>query len=331
MKTTSRLQKFLAAAAIAIFASSTTAGAENWRAYTYNTVATVPPNVGLQKMFDTVKEKTKGDLNIDLFLGGTLSINATNITAAVADNIVQIGDDGFFTGNVPIGNVLRLPFLIDTLDQYKTAEEIVRPYFEKAYNNLGVEMIGQYTYAPAVFFSRKPLKSLDDIKGMKIRAASAEQSAVIQKFGGTPVTLGTPEVAQAVDRGVVDGAITVSGTTARIWADVFKYRYQLQMAFTNAPIIANKAAFDKLSPEAQKIVKDAASEAGTWITNTLNSEEDEMTEKLVKEHGFTNTVADEATMERVRKEFPAFWEEWAAKTGPEAQEVLAKVRAAIGK
>ncbi len=52
------------------------------------------------RLIDTVKQQTNGELLINLHLGGSLPIKATNITAAVADNVVQIGDDGFATGTI---------------------------------------------------------------------------------------------------------------------------------------------------------------------------------------------------------------------------------------
>ena len=60
-------------------------------------------------MFDDIKDKTGGQLSVRLNLGGTLPIAATNITQAVSDNVVQLGDDAFFVGSVPVGGVVRLP------------------------------------------------------------------------------------------------------------------------------------------------------------------------------------------------------------------------------
>src|SRR3546814_2741478 len=84
---------------------------ERWRAYTYNAVSTVTAAKGLKAMLDAIQKETDGELSIRLNLGGTIPISATNITQAVADNIVQMGDDAFFLGSVPVGGVVRLPLL----------------------------------------------------------------------------------------------------------------------------------------------------------------------------------------------------------------------------
>jgi TRAP-type C4-dicarboxylate transport system substrate-binding protein len=72
---------------------STSSAAQTWNAYTYNSVATVTAAKGLAELFDEIVKRTKGELTIRLHLGGTLQIKATDITQAVADNIVQMGDD----------------------------------------------------------------------------------------------------------------------------------------------------------------------------------------------------------------------------------------------
>mgnify|MGYP002403178311 CR=1 FL=1 len=325
------LLRSVALLASALVFATTAVAAEKWRAYTYNTTATVTANVGLLNLFEKIKQETNGELEIELFLGGTLQINSADITAAVSDNIVQFGDDAFFTGNVPVGNLVRMPFMINTLDEYKAMEAFVWPHLETAYAEKGVVLLGQYTYAPAVFFSKKEVRSLEDLKGLKIRSASAEQAAIIQRFGGIPVTISTPEVAEAVDRGVIDAAMTVSGTAANIWADTFDYRYQLKVNYTNAPLIASKEAFDKLSPEVQETVRRLTREAGVWITDTLAAQEDEMTQKLVSEHGLVNTIADEATVAKLQANMPSFWEDWAKAQGPEIEALLAEMRAQLGR
>src|SRR5215217_2404099 len=73
--------------------------AEQWRAYTYNAVATVTAVKGLNAMLEALEKETQGALKVRLNLGGTLPIAATNITQAVADNIVQMADDTFFVGS----------------------------------------------------------------------------------------------------------------------------------------------------------------------------------------------------------------------------------------
>src|SRR5579875_2522369 len=114
----------------------------DWSYYSYVPAATLAGARGAHRMIDEVEKATKGDLKIEHHLAGSLPISATNITQAVADGIVQIGDDGFYQGNVPIGGILRLPMLITTPEEFAKAQQVMMPYIERAYAKKGVLVLG---------------------------------------------------------------------------------------------------------------------------------------------------------------------------------------------
>ena len=64
-------------------------------------------------------------------LGGALTIKGTDITTAVGDNVIQIGDDGIQQGNVPITGILRLPMLITNPQEFDKALAVMKPYVDR--------------------------------------------------------------------------------------------------------------------------------------------------------------------------------------------------------
>jgi TRAP-type transport system periplasmic protein len=222
--------------------------AEKWAFYTYGSVATHPAVRGVNQMIEEIAKETKGALSFRLHLGGSLPISTTTITQAVSDGVVTIADDGFFLGNVPIAGVLRLPMLIRTTDEYSKAAAIMEPYVATAFARKGVVVLGEYLFPLQVPFSRKELRALKDIKGQKLRVSSPEQGEFVKRLGGVPVTLGTPEVAPALDRGVVDGVFTASAGGGILWKDLLKYNYRIGVNYFNSVIIVNKDAFERLAP-----------------------------------------------------------------------------------
>src|ERR1035437_7127138 len=165
--------------------------------YVYNPVSTVAAVKGLNTVIEQIEKATGGELSMRLHLRGSLPINTTTITQAVSVYVVQMVDDGYFLGNVPIGGVLRLPLLLRTLADYDKAAAIRNPYLEKAFEKKGLLVLGQYLYPFQVAFSSNKLTSLADIKGQKIRVTSPEQSEFIKRLGGIPVTIGAPQVPSA--------------------------------------------------------------------------------------------------------------------------------------
>lgn len=311
--------------AAATFAARSVAAQVAWHSYTYVPAETQAPARGVARIAEAMKAD---GLTLRAHLGGSLPINASNITQAVADNTVQFGDDGFFQGNVPIGGVTRLPMLMTTADEMAQASAIVLPYLEAAYAKKNIVLLGYYHYPVQSAWSRKKLASLDEFKGSKMRVTSAEQGEFVRRFGGVPITIGAAEVPSALDRGVVDGVFTAASGGGRIWKDLLKYQYGIGPNYFDAVLIANKDAFDKLTAAQQAKLRQLAQQAAQWITAETMKEEDEVTVQL-KAAGMTMTPASARDIAAGSERMAGYWDEWAKSRGPQAVEVLAKIRAAL--
>ena len=303
--------------------------ATTWSAYSYTPAATLAPARGLARISEGIEKASNGALKIRIHLGGSLPIGATDISNALSDNVVQLGDDGLFHGNLPITGLLRLPMLMATPEEFDKAVAVLRPYFEQAYAAKNVVLLGQYYYPLQVAWSRKPLNSLADIKGQKMRVTSLEQSEFVRRLGGTPVTVSPSEVPSALDRGVVDGVFTASSGGGKIWRDLLKYNYRIGPNFFDASIAVNKTALEKLSPAVQTQLRTLVTETTPWITSELAREETEVTKQLGAA-GITVVEAKPSDIQEAAKLMAPFWGEWAQQRGADAVAALAKVRAALG-
>ena len=325
--------KQIAAASLfvaSLVASTVAQAATTWEAYVYNPVATVPSVKAVQRFIDEVKEKTNGELLINLHLGGSLPIKADGITAAVGDSVIQFGDDGFATGTIPITGMLRLPLLLQTYGELAKAMDIIFPNLQAAYAKRGIVMLGQYTYPFQVLWGKKKIASLADIKGMKLRVTSVEQGEFIRRFGGVPLTMGTPDVAAALDRGVVEGVLTASSGGGLTWHDLVKYRFSFPTSYVNSSFVVNKEAFDALPAATQKIVREAGAAQAKWALDEMQRVEDEVTAQFAKE-GLILTAPTPAEITEATEKLRSYWDDWAKAKGPEASAILAKIRAAVGR
>jgi TRAP-type C4-dicarboxylate transport system substrate-binding protein len=114
-----------------------------------------------------------------------------------------------------------------------------------------------------VLMGSKPVKTLEDLKGIKIRAVG-QMSDIIKALGGVPVPLGMPDVYDALRRGVIDG-VTVDLSTLKYWkfAEVIKFvtaDWQLGNGYTFY-FVMNKNKWNALAPDIQKIFTEVANEA----------------------------------------------------------------------
>ena len=302
---------------------------EQWNFYMHQSAPNFATSRGAKLFTEEVEKATKGELKIRLHLAGTLQINAANITQAVGENVVQIGDDLFNSGNIPVAGILRLPMLIQSYDDFAKADAVLKPYLEKSFAQKGSTLLASYTYPMQFIWGSKKIASLDDIKGMKLRVAQPEQGELVRRFGGVSITMSAPEVPSALDRGVVDGVFT-AGVGAVLWKDLLKFGYVLIVNINNSYFIANTDAYRKLSPQLQTQLRKAAEDAARWDQDTLKTEEAD-SGQVLKAAGYTFTEARPEEIVRAVDAVKPYWDDWAKARGPEIVEALGKVRAALGR
>ena len=238
------------ASILGLGASDRASAAETWTFYMHQSAPNFATSRGAKLFTEEIEKATNGELKVRLHLSGTLQISASNITQAVGENVVQLGDDLFNSGNIPVAGIPRLPMLVQSYEDFTKTAAVLQPYLEKAFAQKGSTLLSAYTYPPQVIWGRKKLTALTDISGMKLRVAAPEQGEFVRRFGGTSITMSAPEVPSALDRGVVDGIFT-AGVGAVLWKDLLKYGYHLVINVNNSYYIANTEAFNKLSPDLQ--------------------------------------------------------------------------------
>lgn len=144
---------------------------------------------------------------------------------------VQIGmasrDDPFFEGIDLIGAAADMPTLRKVVDAYR------EPFDKRLQEKFNAKALTLWPFGPQVFFCNQPLKSVDDLRGLKVRSFTPSMSAMLESFGATPVTLQFSEVYPALQRGVASCGVTSpsSGNTGN-WPEVTTH--YLPMAVSGA-------------------------------------------------------------------------------------------------
>jgi TRAP-type C4-dicarboxylate transport system substrate-binding protein len=328
--TKSKLGAVFCASFFFAIASCCVASAEtNWTFYMHQSAPNFATSRGAKLFTEEIAKATNGEFKVRLHLSGTLQIAANNITQAVGENVVNMGDDLFNSGNVPMAGIPRLPMLIQSYEDFEKSKAVLEPYINKAFAQKGSTVLGAYSYPMQVIWGKKKLESLNDVKGLKLRVAAPEQGEFVRRFGGTSITMSAPEVPAALDRGVVDGIFT-AGVGAVLWKDLLKYGYHLVVNVNNSYYIANTEAYNKLTPELQGKLKEAVAKAARWNQDTMKQEEAESVQTLGA-MGYVMTKAPPEEIARATDTMKPYWDEWAKTRGPDVVEALGKVRAALGR
>ncbi len=120
------------------------------------------------------------------------------------------------------------------------------------------QVLALWTNDRAVLMTRnKPVRTLEDLQGMKIRTPSKLQGEIIKALGATPVAMPVTRMYNALKTGVVDGLMVASSVIKSFKiGEVARYYTVGPFAHTAFFLVMNKRAYDKLTPEQRKVVDD---------------------------------------------------------------------------
>lgn len=330
MKTTTILKAGMTVAALSMTMMPSKTLADLWKGYSFLSSATHPAYTSLERFAADLEKLSDGEIIPRVNVGGSLPITGSAITTSVADGIITFADDGFYTGNLPIAELAKLPMLVDNQQEFDAMMEVVYPKIAEELEAKGVVLLAAYNFPMQTFWGVDEFNSLEDLRGMKLRVGSPPIAEFAQRFGAVPMTLSTADVAPALERSVVSGIVTASAGGGRIWGDMLRSNYRLPLNYDLMLMIANKNAFDKLLPDVQDAVREAAKQRAKALTAELAALEESVTEELV-EKGLAVTRPDDSEIAEARDAIESYWLEWAKAEGTDAEALLSDVRAKLGK
>ncbi len=209
-----------------------------------------------------------GKLKITIHAGASL-FKAPEIKRAVQGNQAQIGE--ILLVNFENENALYgadgVPFLAasyaDGLKLWKAQKPFIAALLEKQ----GMAVLFAVPWPPQGIYSKKPLNSIADMKGLKWRAYSPATAKIAELVGAQPVTIQAAELSQAMATGVIDSYISsgATGFDSKTYEHI-KNWYDTQAWLPKNAVIVNKKAWDALDKATQDAVGKAAAnaEAAGW-------------------------------------------------------------------
>lgn len=210
-----------------------------------------------------LEKRSKGQVRTDLLSIPELGLTGFELVRVIKAGLVDAADmlPTYVAGDVPIIEAVDLPGLYPNLDTAIKAHEKFIPAFQKYQDKMGGIVLGIYLWPHQVIWSRKPIRSLDDMKGMKVRVYGTAQTEYLKALGAVPVSVAFAEVYTALERGTVDAAITgtYSGYALK-WYEVSKYMVEMNLGPVTGLLIVSKRSWDKASPELQATLRQMGKE-----------------------------------------------------------------------
>jgi TRAP-type transport system periplasmic protein len=210
-----------------------------------------------------VEEQSKGRLKITIYPGGVLGKPADH-WEMVKEGITDIGwgTHNYTAGRFPLTSVGDLPFMFKTSKGGSRALwDLYVKHLQKEHE--GVKVLWLFTTTTFhVFTTKKPVKTLEDLPGLKIRTAGGQVAATVKQLGAIPVTMAAPESYNALERGVVDGTVFPWEVMVSFkLAEVIKQATVVNLGASTFFVTMNLKKYESLPPDLRKVLDNLS---GAW-------------------------------------------------------------------
>jgi len=222
------------------------------------------PCVQMERWKKEVEKRTNGKVAINTFPGGTL-LGAKNMMDGVIAGTADIGMvvTAYQPGRFMVTNATSLPLdfpnavvasltLWDFYKKYQPAE------FSK------VKVLTMFANAPAQIYAKVPVRNLNDLKGLQLRA-SGGVSQVLKALGAAPVGMPQSETPEALQKGVVKGAVSSLETLKDFkYAEICKYVTILNGPIYPFAVVMNMNSWNKLPKDVQAVFDELGPQQSVW-------------------------------------------------------------------
>ena len=288
---------------------------------------------GVKPFVDAVNSKAKGLLEIEVFFSGALGKAPAQQPQLVRDGVADIAFivPGYTAEQFPDNAVIELPGLFR--DQQEASLAYTRMIAANALR--GYEdfiVITAFTVEPHSIHTRRPIASLDDLKGLKIRVNNPTEAATFEKLGMRAIVMPVNQIADAIGSGEIDGAALPPAMLAEFGLGrLATYHYMIHADAPSLALVMSRSKFASLPPQAQDIIR---KHSGEWSVAQSNAFFEEINAKSMqqllsepKRHVIFPSQADRI---RIDVAFGEVIDEWVAKR-PHNRSLLNMVRSEIGK
>src|SRR5436190_2375991 len=266
---------------------------------------------------------TGGKLKITVHNNASL-FKATEIKRAVQSGQAQIGEIllSNYSNEDPIYGVDSVPFLATSFSDAEKLWKASRKTIEDHFAKQGLKVLYAVPWPPQGIYSNKPLNTIADMKGLKMRTYNPATSRIAELAGAQPVTIQAAELAQAMATGAVNANMTsaATGYDSKSWEQV-KYFYDAQAWIPKNVVFVNQKAFDALDKAQQDAVLKAAAAAESrgW---KLSEEKAKWYLDQLKRNGMTVAPPSPTFTADLKKVGETMTSEWVKQAGTAGQAIV---------
>lgn len=286
------------------------------RLHTFNSPKSIAVRQFLQPWAAEVEERSGGRVRIEVFPAMQLGGKPSDLYGQARDGVVDLvwTLPGYSPGRFPLTEVFELPFVCG--DAEATSQALThyhRKWLREEYAD--TQPLVFHTSAPGhIHTADKPIRMLEDLRGVKVRAPSRASAETLKALGATPVGMPVPRVYEALSRGVVEGT-WIPWTIMRPFRlhEVTKYHTEVSLSCVLFLLTMNKARYDGLPAEIRGIIDETTGMNLAKRLGRLWQGDESPGRAIALKRGHTILSLTEAERERWREVTQPVIESWVAR------------------
>ena len=268
----------------------------------------------MAKAIEEINAKAEG-IHITGYYDSTLG-GSQDLVEGIQEGMVDFITEGpaQFGSWIPKAAQVEAPFLWQSVEHMTTTmngeylEEMDKLFTEK----VGVHILGTLYYGTRQLTTKKPVKTLDDLKGMKVRVPETDLYVkMVQSWGAAATPMNINELYMALQTGTVDGQENPLPTfEAQKFYEVVKNITLTNHIICPSMMFVNLDTWNSLSKKDQEVVQAAVKNAIEWENQAVLDAEKELQDKMTKEYGCTVITPDDSIREATIPAIKPLIEDW---------------------
>ncbi|WP_302821259.1 TRAP transporter substrate-binding protein DctP [Fusobacterium ulcerans] len=239
---------------------------------------------GANKIAEEVETATNGKIKIEVYAGGSLGGERDTIELAMGNNLdIAIAANSVLTNFIPEMGILDQPYLWTNSDEAHAAVDgHVGDLVKREALKQGLHIIGFMESGYRNTFSTKPIKSMEDFKGVTIRTMENKyHQAAFESFGAMPIAMSYNDVFTALQQKTIDAAENATANClASGYYEVTKFITNSQHAYVYMILCMSDTAWKKIPEDLQQPFLDAVQKGVIAQRQYLVDANNEATEEL---------------------------------------------------
>lgn len=279
---------------------------------------------GAVNFAELVEEYTDGDIQITVHSGGSLGFKGEELLKAVKDASVPMSDIlmGVVSGSEEIFGLSTYPRMVHSYEEARELYEAALPYYQEACEKWNQKLLYAAPWPPSGLFTQDPVRSMQDMEGLKTRTYDKNGAQFLRKAGGSPQSMPWGEVYSALNTGLIDSVLTsaTSGKDIKIW-ETLDYFTELNFAYPLNMVTINLDYWNSMSQEQQQAVLKAAEETekAQWEASR-QSHKDSM--QALDENGIQISEPDQELSQKLDQIAEEIFQEYKSEAGEDTIKAL---------